>query len=91
MMLGTALGSVFGGLLLSTTGAAWAGDNMMDQMIRGACLKAVNNEVQASGKPAPEGMASSTCDCVVQQMKLRKSIEVAKTTCKNQAAQQYNL
>jgi hypothetical protein len=68
-----------------------AADNMMDQMIRKYCLKAVNDEVKASGKPAPDGMADFTCDCVVQQMKKRQSIEQAKTTCKTQAAQKYNL
>jgi len=63
----------------------------MDQMIRKYCLKAVTDEVKASGKPAPDGMATTTCDCVVQQMKNRQSIDQAKTTCKNQAAKQYNL
>lgn len=70
---------------------AHAGDNMMDQMVRKYCLKAVNDEVKASGKPAPDGMANSTCECVVQQMKKRQSIEQAKVTCKNQAAKKYNL
>lgn len=68
-----------------------AADNMMDQMVRKYCLKAVNDEVKASGKPAPQGMQDFTCDCVVQQMKKRKSIDEAKITCKNQAAAKYNL
>ena len=83
------------GLALAALGlapaAAFAGDNMMDQMVRKYCLKAVNDEVKASGKPAPDGMANSTCDCVVQQMKKRQSIEQAKVTCKNEAAKKYNL
>ena len=78
------------GLGLAPAGAR-AGDNMMDQMVRKYCLKAVNDEVKASGKPAPQGMQDFTCDCVVQQMKKRQSIDVAKTTCKNQAAAKYNL
>lgn len=77
--------------LLLAPGGALAGDNMMDQMVRKYCLKAVNDEVKASGKPAPAGMQEFTCDCVVEQMKKRKSIDVAKTTCKNQAAAKYNL
>jgi len=81
---------VVAGLGLAPAGAR-AGDNMMDQMVRKYCLKAVNDEVKASGKPAPQGMQDFTCDCVVQQMKKRQSIEVAKTTCKNQAAAKYNL
>jgi cobalamin biosynthesis Co2+ chelatase CbiK len=64
---------------------------MWDQMVRKACVGAVNKEVADSGKPAPEGMQTFTCDCVVQQMKKRQSIEVAKTTCKNQAAAKYQL
>ena len=78
-------------LVAGVTAPAHAGDNMMDQMVRKYCLKAVNDEVKASGKPAPAGMPESTCDCVVQQMKKRKSIEVAKTTCKNEAAKKYDL
>ncbi len=77
--------------LVSGPAGAFAADNMMDQMVRKYCLKAVNDEVKASGKPAPEGMQDFTCDCVVQQMKKRQSIEVAKTTCKTQAAAKYNL
>lgn len=77
--------------VLLVAAAAPVRANMMDYMVRKYCLKAVNDEVKASGKPAPEGMQDYTCDCVVAQMKQRKSIEVAKVTCKNQAAQKYNL
>ncbi|MFQ6538104.1 MULTISPECIES: hypothetical protein [Aphanothece] len=65
--------------------------NMMDFMIRKYCLAAVNDEVKASGKPAPAGMADYTCDCVVQEMKNRKSQEQAKATCKARTAEKYNL
>lgn len=88
--LGLGVVLVVSGLGFVPAGAL-AGDNMMDQMVRKYCLKAVNDEVKASGKPAPQGMQDFTCDCVVQQMKKRQSIEVAKTTCKNQAAAKYNL
>jgi hypothetical protein len=83
--------SLLAGLAAALAAPAHAGDNMMDQMVRKYCLKAVNDEVKASGKPAPDGMANSTCECVVQQMKKRQSIEQAKVTCKNQAAKKYNL
>lgn len=83
--------ALLGGLVAGSAVPARAGDNMMDQMIRKYCLKAVNDEVKASGKPAPEGMADTTCSCVVQEMKKRKSIDQAKATCKTQAAQKYNL
>ena len=83
--------TLLAGLVAGLAAPAHAGDNMMDQMVRKYCLKAVNDEVKASGKPAPAGMPESTCECVVQQMKKRQSIEQAKTTCKTQAAQKYNL
>jgi hypothetical protein len=82
--------ALLGGLVAGSA-PAQAGDNMMDQMVRKYCLKAVNDEVKASGKPAPDGMQDFTCDCVVQQMKKRQSIDQAKVTCKTQAAQKYNL
>ena len=72
-------------------GAAQAGDNMMDQMVRSFCLQAVNKEVADSGKPAPSGMPVFTCDCVVQQMKLKQSIDGAKAICKAKAAEKYSL
>lgn len=78
------------GALLAAAAPASA-QNMMDNMIRKYCLKAVNDEVKASGKPAPSGMADYTCECVVQQMKKRQSIDQAKVTCKNAAAAKYNL
>jgi hypothetical protein len=65
--------------------------SMMDFMIRKYCLAAVNDEVKASGKPAPAGMADYTCDCVVQEMKNRKTQEQAKATCKARTAKKYNL
>ena len=68
-----------------------AGDNMMDQMVRKFCLDAVNKDVADSGKPAPDGMPEFTCDCVVQQMKLKQSIDGAKAICKAKAAEKYSL
>jgi hypothetical protein len=87
----TAALALLAGVVIAPAAPAMAGDNMMDQMVRKFCLKAVNDEVKASGKPAPEGMAETTCDCVVQEMKKRKTVEQAKDTCKTLAAQKYNL
>ncbi|SBO41846.1 hypothetical protein [Cyanobium sp. NIES-981] len=82
-------------LLILATGVMPAGvpaqANMMDFMIRKYCLAAVDQEVKASGKPAPAGMADYTCDCVVQEMKNRKTQEQAKATCKARTAKKYNL
>jgi hypothetical protein len=79
-------------LVLLAIGAALpAQANMMDFFIRKYCLAAVNDEVKASGKPAPAGMADYTCDCVVQEMNNRKTQEQAKATCKARTAKKYNL
>ena len=70
---------------------AHAGDNMMDQMVRKFCLAAVNKEVADSGKPAPEGMQTFTCDCVVEQMKQKQSIDSAKAICKAKTTEKYGV
>ena len=70
---------------------AHAGDNMMDQMVRKFCLAAVNKEVADSGKPAPDGMQTFTCDCVVQQMKLKQTIDSAKATCKAKTTEKFGV
>ena len=68
-----------------------AGDNMMDHMARKICLSAVNKEVAHSGKPAPEGLEAYTCDCVVQQMKLKQSIDSAKAICKAKTTEKFGV
>jgi hypothetical protein len=68
-----------------------AGDNMMDQMVRKFCLDAVDKEVADSGKPAPVGMQAFTCDCVVQQMKLKQSIDSAKAICKAKTTEKFGV
>ena len=68
-----------------------AGDNMMDQMVRKFCLAAVNKEVADSGKPAPDGMQTFTCDCVVQQMKLNQTIDSAKVICKAKTTEKFGV
>ena len=70
---------------------AHAGDNMMDQMVRKFCLAAVNKEVADSGKPAPDGMQTFTCDCVVQQMKLKQTIDSAKVICKAKTTEKFGV
>ena len=84
-------------LLVSIGLVAWApmgthaGDNIWDQMVRKACLGAVNKEVADSGKPAPDGMQTFTCDCVVQQMKLKQTIDSAKATCKAKTTEKFGV
>ena len=65
--------------------------NMQDDLIMHYCTNAVNAEVALSGKPAPAGLATSTCRCVVNQVNQRVSISNAKTICKQEAATKYGL
>lgn len=66
-------------------------NSMVDQLVRSYCIKAVNDEVRASGSPAPSGMANFTCDCVVDEMGKGRSVSQASSTCKSLAIQKYGL
>jgi hypothetical protein len=66
-------------------------ENMMDRMVRKFCLQAVNNEIKASGKPAPDGMPDYTCNCVVEEMRKGESQQQASATCKAAATKEFNL
>lgn len=77
--------------LLTLAAGLPAKANMVDQIIRNRCLNAVNSEVKASGKPAPEGMSDYTCDCVVQEIKKGSTINQASATCKNRAVSKFGL
>lgn len=70
---------------------AHAGDNMWDQMVRKYCLQAVSKEVADSGKPAPDGMQTFTCDCVVEQMKQKQTIDSAKVICKAKTTEKFGV
>ena len=78
-------------LAAGTPMMANAGDNMLDQMVRKACVVAVNKEVTNSGKPAPDGLEAFTCDCVVQQLKLKQTIDSAKVICKAKTTERYGV
>jgi hypothetical protein len=79
-----------GALLLPLAPPAQA-QNMVDGMIRKFCLQAVNNEIRASGKPAPAGMQDYTCNCVVQEMRRGQSQQQASATCKAATTKKFNL
>jgi hypothetical protein len=78
-------------LAAGTPMMAIAGDNMLDQMVRKACVVAVNKEVANSGKTAPDGLEAFTCDCVVQQLKLKQTIDSAKVICKAKTTERYGV
>jgi hypothetical protein len=78
------------GLLAATclaSGAAQA--SMIDQIIFNKCSSAMREDFQKAAKTPPEGMVADTCNCVVEQVKNRKTIEEAKTFCSQQSLKKY--
>lgn len=63
--------------------------SMMDQIILSKCSSAMAEDFQKAGKTPPDGMISDTCNCVVEQMKHRQSIDQAKSVCTQQAIKKY--
>ncbi|WP_250544896.1 hypothetical protein [Synechococcus sp. LA31] len=47
------------------------------------------DDFKKAGKTPPEGMVTDTCNCVVEQMGKRQTIEQAKTFCSQQSIQKY--
>jgi len=82
---------VAGAVVVGAPVVSHAGDSMMYQLARKFCLAAVHKEVADSGKPAPVGMEDFTCDCVVQQMKLKQSIDSAKVICKAKTNEKFGV
>ncbi len=76
------------GLLLAP-GAARAG--LQDLLIRQFCLAAIHDEVEHTGKPGPPELATSTCDCVVEQINGGTDLETAKKVCRARARQRFGL
>ncbi|MEB3235830.1 MAG: hypothetical protein VKM98_10430 [Cyanobacteriota bacterium] len=72
-------------VLLLGLAPAQAGPNMKDQLIVYFCSRAIRAEFQKAGKTPPAGMVASTCDCVVQKVAARASIEEAKAICRANA------
>ena len=69
--------------------AAPAQASMIDQIILNKCSAAMREDFQKAGKTPPDGMVSDTCNCVVEQVKNRQTIEQAKTFCTKQSLQKY--
>lgn len=76
------------GLLLAA-GDARAG--LQDLLIRQFCLAAIREEVAHTGKPAPPELATSTCDCVVEQINAGTDLEAAKQVCRTRARGRFAL
>ena len=69
--------------------AAPAQASMIDQIILNKCSAAMREDFQKVGKTPPDGMVADTCNCVVEQVKNRQSIEQAKTFCTKQSLEKY--
>ena len=54
---------------------------MLNQIIFKKCSEAMAADFQKAGKTPPQGMVPDTCNCVVERMGNRQSIEQAKTFC----------
>jgi hypothetical protein len=69
--------------------AAPAQASMIDQIILNKCSAAMREDFQKAGKTPPEGMVVDTCNCVVEQVKNRQTIDQAKTFCTKQSLEKY--
>lgn len=69
--------------------AAPAQASMIDQIIFKKCSQAMADDFQKAGKTPPDGMVADTCNCVVEQVGNRQTIEQAKTFCSKQSLQKY--
>ena len=62
---------------------------LIDQIILNKCSAAMREDFQKAGKTPPDGMVADTCNCVVEQVNNRQSIEQAKTFCTKQSLEKY--
>ncbi len=69
--------------------AAPAQAGLIDQIILNKCSAAMREDFQKAGQTPPDGMVADTCNCVVEQVNNRQSIEQAKTFCTKQSLEKY--
>ena len=53
----------------------------VDNIIFGKCSSAMRKEYEKAGKQLLLSHLNATCNCVVKEMKNKKSVEQAKTLC----------
>ena len=66
-------------------------NNMKDQLIFHYCSKAMQGDFSKAGRTPPAGMVAYTCNCVVQQIDGRATIEQAKAICQANAQSKYSV
>ncbi|MEY3543958.1 MAG: hypothetical protein RLZZ247_115 [Cyanobacteriota bacterium] len=91
-MLFLTIRRVIGACLVASAAASLAAPaqaSMIDQIIFKKCSEAMADDFQKAGKTPPDGMVAATCNCVVEQVGKRQTIEQAKTFCSKQSIQKY--
>ena len=63
--------------------------NMQDAIINHYCTQAMNADFAKAGKTPPAGMVAYTCNCVIQQVNARATIDQAKAICQQQATAKF--
>lgn len=59
--------------------------SMLDQMVIKKCTAAMQADFDKAGKTPPVGLIQQTCGCVATQLDATHNLEMAKTTCTQQA------
>ena len=62
---------------------------MQDDLINHFCTRAMDADFAKAGKIPPAGMVAYTCNCVIQQVSARASIDQAKAICQQQATAKF--
>ena len=62
---------------------------MQDALINHYCTQAMNADFAKAGKTPPAGMVAYTCNCVIQQVNARATIDQAKAICQQQATAKF--
>ena len=81
--------SVVLGLLITPSLASRATE--AESVINRLCLAGFYAAMAQAGKTPPPGMGDFTCDCFLQQVNEGRSIQTAQDTCKQKAAQQFDI
>jgi hypothetical protein len=55
------------------------------------CQIAVNAEVARSLQSVPDGLTQFTCQCVLRQLDLSRTLKLAQSTCRQEAIRRYGL
>lgn len=63
--------------------------SMQDDLINHYCTQAMNADFAKTGTTPPAGMVAYTCNCVIQQVNARATIDQAKAICQQQATAKF--